>query len=176
MCSSWGLSHFPWQLGRRGAGYFPAGYCQGLPAWWKGCDTLWSCNATTNGPPSIMAEATIGWVCWGVGDGSWVRAMILLRVWASLQLKKGGLKSFWNPLGTLYWNQCPAHRAAPPTLLCSALVCPHPPCTTWFPDPKELGCLPCSPLCESWLAWKGGTRKTCAVFLARFHVLYQLRS
>lgn len=55
-----------------------------------------------------------------------------------------------------------------------AVLCPWAspsPCTTWFPDPKELGCFPCSPPCESWLAWEGGTRKGCAAFLACFHVL-----
>lgn len=82
-------------------------------------------------------------VCWGVGDGSWVRA------WASPQLKKGRLKFLWSFLRTLHWNQCSAHRPSSPAVLCP-WVSPSP-CTTPFPDLRELGGLPYSPLCETGL-------------------------
>lgn len=69
-----------------------------------------------------------------------------------------------------------AHRATPPTLLGCVLGHSHPPGTTQLPNPKELGNLPCSPLRETLPVWNDGTRKTCAVLLACFHVLQQLGS
>lgn len=171
MCSSWDYLIFP-------GSWAKVGLVISLLAIAKGCQHDGKA-VTPCGPgmqqqmdPQHHGRGNIwGDVCWGLDDGSWVRAIILLRAWASLQLKKGGLKSLWSPLGTLHWNQCPAHRAPPPALLCCVLGYPYPPCTTRFPDHEELGNFSCSPLCEAWLAWKGGIGKICAVFLACFHVL-----
>lgn len=163
MCSSWDFLIFPGSWAKEGLAI-------SLQATAKGCQHDGKA-VTPCGPamqqqmdPQHHGRGNI-WVdvCWGMGDGSQVRAMILLRAWTSLQLKKQGLKPLWSPPGILPWNQCPAHRATPPTLLGCVLGYLHSPGTTQLPDPKELRSLPCSPLCETLLFWKGGTRK---------HVLY----
>lgn len=153
------LSHFPRQLGQSGAACFPGGYCQrgGMAVTPCGPAMQQQMDPQHHGRGNICVD-----VCWGVGDGSWVRAMALLRAWASLQLKKGRIKSLWSCLGAWHWNQCPAHRPSSPAVLCP-WVSPSP-CTTPFPDLKELGGLPCSPLCETGLPGRVASGKFVLYF------------
>lgn len=136
-----GLSHFPWQLGQRGA-------VISLLALAKGCQHGRKA-VTPRGPamPQQMEPQHHGrgnlWVdvCWGVGDGSWVGARSQLRAWASLQLREGALKPLWAPFGTQHWGQLPTS----PAELCP-WVSPDPILPLSFQIPRDWGSFPV-PLC-----------------------------
>lgn len=83
-------------------------------------------------------------VCWGMGDGSRVRAMTLLRAWASRHLKKWGLKPLWSPPGILHWNQLtgPLHQPC----WAVSLGIPIPQVPPSFQTPRNWGTFPV-PLC-----------------------------